>query len=313
MRHRQQKGPRPHFLVLLNQKATNFNQRQIRKLTGAIRQQGGLYTVEEPRSAGELVRLTEVACGVRRGQHKLPHYMTRRGKVTSLVVAGGDGTVNLVARVALAAELPMGIFPMGKYNDIARSLFSSLDLDQAAEAIARRKYRQIDTMQIDGHLVVGYLAMGLMAQLQEELGNGTGPRFAFRWSALGARVAEATKLRRVTLKLDAFRFEVQPSILNINLLPYTLGLEISSSSIADDQQAEVIFDVGSSSRDLGDYLRQVYKKKYLYGGDVRLFRGSVIHLRPVRKQLILIDGEKVRLFNDEAVMQVGDRSLKVFC
>ncbi|MBU8932482.1 MAG: hypothetical protein KOO62_00600 [candidate division Zixibacteria bacterium] len=313
MRHRQQKGPRPHFLILLNRQATNFSEDTVQCLTETIRSEDGLYTIEEPRSAGELVRMTEVICGVRRSHRRLPSYMTRRGKVTALVAAGGDGTANKVAGVALAAGLPMGVLPMGRYNDIARSLDPSLDIDRISTAIAKRKYRQIDTIHVDGNLVVGSLSMGLLAQLREELTDRNGPRFAFRWKSLGTRVAEAVKLRRLILKLDAFRFEIRPTVLNINLLRYTMGLDISPASILDDQQAEVIFDVECDDRDLGNYVRQVYKGKYLYGNEVRLFRGSVIHLHSVRQQQVLIDGEKVHLSTNEVEMQVSNQSLKIFC
>jgi len=239
--------------------------------------------------------------------------MTRRGKVTSLVAAGGDGTVNLVARSAIEAELPLGILPLGKNNDIARSFNPSLDLERSITAITERNYRQIDTMIVDKKLVVGSMSFGLLVQLQKELGDKAWPRFAFRRTAWGSKIADSIKIRRVTLKMDSFRFDIQPTLLNINLLPYSLGLHLSPASLFDDQQAEIIFDVGCSNPVLGKFISHVYKGEYIYGSEIRLLRGSVIHLHLVGKQQVLIDGERVQLSVNEVEMKVGEKRLKLFC
>ncbi|MEA2031632.1 MAG: diacylglycerol kinase family protein [candidate division Zixibacteria bacterium] len=312
MRKKYQKGPRPHFLIMVNRKAANFNERSVDQLTKAIHNFGGFYTIENPKSADELLRQTQLACGLKHRHRRLPAYMTRRGKVTSLVAAGGDGTVNLVARVALAAELPMGILPLGKNNDIARALYPSLNLKHSINAITKRKFRHIDTMTVDGQLVVGSMSVGLLVNLQKELDSNSWPRFSFRRATLGAKIADDTKAQRVTLKLDSFRFDVQPTILNVNLLPYTLGLNLSPTSLFDDQQAEIVFDVGCSNQILGDYIRQIYKGNYLYGSEIRLFSGSSIHLSLIGKQKVLIDGERVRLSIDKMIMKIGEKQLKVF-
>ena len=41
---------------------------------------------------------------------------------------GGDGTVNLVAQIALKADLPMGIIPLGRFNNIARNFDPDLEI-----------------------------------------------------------------------------------------------------------------------------------------------------------------------------------------
>ena len=50
-----------------------------------------------------------------------------RGEVTALVVAGGDGMVNLGVNLAMDAGVPLGIIPCGTGNDIARALQLPID------------------------------------------------------------------------------------------------------------------------------------------------------------------------------------------
>ena len=53
-----------------------------------------------------------------------------------VVVAGGDGTVGEVAKGLLRSPIPLGIIPIGTYNNIARSLSIPTDLVAACQVIA---------------------------------------------------------------------------------------------------------------------------------------------------------------------------------
>ncbi|MDF1543463.1 MAG: acylglycerol kinase family protein, partial [bacterium] len=120
---------RSHFCLLVNKAAASYDPSLIEKCTRLIKSKGHNYTVVEPKSGVEMARLAEIAAGVRKSHRFYTPAVSRRGKVTALIAAGGDGTVNLVARAAEQAKLPVGIIPMGKDNNIARSLFGE-DFDE---------------------------------------------------------------------------------------------------------------------------------------------------------------------------------------
>ncbi len=313
MRHRQQKGSRSHYLILANRRAGEYSERVIRRLTGDIRRHHGFYTVVENDQAQALIDQARSICRLNRRSRSVPQYVARRGPVTALVAAGGDGTVNLTASVAVAADLPMGILPMGRMNNIARSLCKQVEMRHAISAIVNRKYRAIDAAFFGRHLVVGSVGLGLMPQLAAQLNGQKPPRFAFRFAAMVSHLAERVEPQERVVKLDAFQFDIKPRLLSINLLPYTLGLKMSPASLADDHQAEVIFDVGCTPKDLGQYLRDVYKNKFLYGAGVRLYRGAVINIGAVTRQPCLIDGEVVEVQEEMVELQIGKDKLKVFC
>ncbi len=53
----------------------------------------------------------------------------------TVVVAGGDGTTGFVARRLVGSGHPLGILPLGTFNNFARSLNLPRDVDQAIEVI----------------------------------------------------------------------------------------------------------------------------------------------------------------------------------
>jgi len=139
MRKRQQKGPRVHYLIAVNKNAANYTDKAVRQLTGAIRRQNGYYTVMEPDSPENLQSRAREFCRLKRRSTPFPPPIARRGKVTGIIAAGGDGTVNAAAKVAVEANLPLGILPMGRFNDIASSLCKGPDARKAIKAIINRQ------------------------------------------------------------------------------------------------------------------------------------------------------------------------------
>ena len=81
----------------------------------------------------------------------------------------------------------------------------------------------------------------------------------------------------------------------------------------DDGRAEVIFDLGNKIGEFGTYTRLIQKRKYLYGNDIRLYRGATITVQPTRGRLLYLDGELLELPTNVLEIQVGPDQVKVFC
>jgi diacylglycerol kinase family enzyme len=120
-------------------------------LTGAARQRGiGVHMLER----GEDARLAALAA-------------VEEGGAESLAVAGGDGSVAAVARVAVECDLPLVVVPTGTLNHFARDL--GLDLTRplrALEAVyAGHEERRVDVGRISGRLFINNVSLGLYAQM----------------------------------------------------------------------------------------------------------------------------------------------------
>lgn len=313
MRPRQQKGAGTHYLIAVNKNAAEHSDRVVRRLTGVIRREGGFYSIIEPESREDLVARAREYCRLVKPDRPFPPPVAKRGNVTSIIAAGGDGTVNAAATVAVEADLPMGILPMGRTNNIAHSLCAHGDLRNAINAITARKYRPIDVIRLGDRIVVGSLSLGLIPRVACELQGRKMPRFSFRLASLVAKAAGATERVKLVAKVDSFRFDIDSKVFTINLLAYAMGLRLSPASVPDDNLGEIIFDVECSDKELGQYIRDVYKDRYVYGSAVRLYRGTHISFNPGKGQTALLDGDMIDLPEADYNLQVGAVKLKLFC
>jgi diacylglycerol kinase family enzyme len=62
----------------------------------------------------------------------------------TIVVAGGDGTINTVAAACLEANRPFGILPAGTFNYVARNLGLPTDIPEAVSVIIEGRTLAVD-------------------------------------------------------------------------------------------------------------------------------------------------------------------------
>ena len=311
IRRRRQRAKKPHFAILVNKKAENYDPKAVTRLTAAIKSAGGYHSVFEPSTAMNMMLQARVAVGQDKPTGELQLPFARGGKISALIACGGDGSFNLVARAGLQADLPVGVLPLGKFNNIARSLYGSAVPSEVTKRLLDGAYEKIDIGRVADQYFFGSVGLGFVSHLAEELEGRALPRFAIGWSQVGSKAAAGVPVRKSVLKVDSFRFEASPVIININLLPYSAGLPLSPASIADDGMAEIILDQGNKPGDFSAYTRLIFKKKYLYGNEVRLYRGREITIQPLRGRMLYLDGELLKLPTDILEIKVENKKLSV--
>lgn len=85
----------------------------------------------------------------------------------TIVVAGGDGTVNAVASACARLRRPLGILPAGTFNYVARNLGLPEDLEGAAAVIAAGHSAPIAAGEINGHMFLNNAGFGLYSHMIE--------------------------------------------------------------------------------------------------------------------------------------------------
>jgi YegS/Rv2252/BmrU family lipid kinase len=86
---------------------------------------------------------------------------------STIVAAGGDGTINEVVNGIGSSPVALGILPMGTVNVFAMELGIPLDLLAAWKVIRSHKVRAIDLASANGHLFVQMAGVGADAQVVE--------------------------------------------------------------------------------------------------------------------------------------------------
>ncbi|MDO9179827.1 MAG: diacylglycerol kinase family protein [Agitococcus sp.] len=82
-----------------------------------------------------------------------------------LVVAGGDGTVNLVAGLCCKYGVVMGIIPLGTFNYFAREHIIPLDVAAAAQLLLEGQIRPITVGYVNQHLFLNNASFGLYTRI----------------------------------------------------------------------------------------------------------------------------------------------------
>jgi diacylglycerol kinase family enzyme len=85
----------------------------------------------------------------------------------TIVVAGGDGTINAVAAACLEGTRPFGIVPSGTFNYVARNLGLPSSVPEAVELIVKGLVRKVDVGEINGHIFLNNAGFGLYSTMVE--------------------------------------------------------------------------------------------------------------------------------------------------
>ncbi|WP_144607219.1 diacylglycerol/lipid kinase family protein [Algoriphagus algorifonticola] len=171
-----------------------------------------------------------------------------------LLVAGGDGTVKLVAE-SLQAQFPIAILPLGSANGLAKCLGIDL-LEDGLEALRQLKIKNVDGIDINGELCLHLADFGFNANLIEKFEEqGTRGMMGYIKSSF-SQVFE-TEPHRYLIKTTDRNWEVSTRMLLIaNGDRFGTGAIVNPGGSLDDGKFELItldverlehlFEVGKS-------------------------------------------------------------------
>lgn len=234
-----------------------------------------------------------------------------------VVVGGGDGTVSEVAKGLLHASIPLGIVPIGTYNNIARSLNLPTDLAEACSLLASGQIKDIDVgIANDEHYFFEAAGVGLDAALfplgEEIKGGRWGRMLQVAQLAMGYEpqrlrmlldrpVAEARKnstTRRgfVRRRLEKSRCELRVKALLIAIANgpyYGTGFTVSPDAIMDDGLLTVSIFRDFSKWELIRHFWSISKGQYNYSPKIETYHVAEVRLTSLAQLPVHIDGHPI--------------------
>ena len=207
------------------------------------------------------------------------------GEIDRLVVAGGDGMVNLGANLCAETGIPLGIIAAGTGNDIAREL--GLPVRDAVEAVARIESgarRTIDlarTIRPDGSSAwfAGVLAAGFDAVVNERANHWRWPKGQMRYNLAILRELPIFRAIPYVLVLDGVRHETEAMLVAVGNGPsYGGGMRVVPSAEFDDGLLDVLV---LSKIAIPEFLRvfpQVFKGGHVNHPAVTIHRARSVRL-----------------------------------
>jgi diacylglycerol kinase (ATP) len=232
--------------------------------------------------------------------------------VDAIVAAGGDGTIAAQIPRALALGVPVGIVPLGTFNDLARTLAIPLDVAEACGVIAAARTRTIDVARVNGVYYATEASIGLSSRLARLQHPEEKQRFGFL--AIVASALHAVRYAR------AFHADVAHDGKHARVRAVQL-------TVANSQRFGGVISVEDASIDdgwLDCYAVEVENVAQLFsvvaailGGrrrsarGLRAFRSRAFDVQTRRPHHITADGEPAG--TTPARFELRPRALRVFC
>ncbi|VXD13344.1 diacylglycerol kinase family protein [Marinoscillum sp. 108] len=154
-------------------------------------------------------------------------------------VAGGDGSINMVAPLLISTGIPLGIIPSGSANGLAGEF--GISMDNALQNILSERTSHLDVTLInDRHYMLHMADLGLNASLVRRYEEEN--RSGFMGYAISA-IQELPMLQRhfrVTITSGNSKTAFETNFLVIaNTRMYGTGYEVNPVGKFDDQQVEL--------------------------------------------------------------------------
>lgn len=229
-----------------------------------------------------------------------------------VVVGGGDGTVSEVAKGLIHAPIPLGIVPIGTYNNIARSLNLPTDLAEACQVIARGQIKNIDVGQAgDEHYFFEAAGVGLDAALfplgEAIKGGRWGRMFQAAQLAMNykpqrlriqfdrplSEARQSTLLRRFVRQVVPSRRELHLSALLVVIANgpyYGTGFTVAPNAIMDDGLLTLSVFRDFSKWELIRHFWSISKAQYHHSRKIETYHIGEVRLTSNVKLPVHIDG-----------------------
>ncbi len=250
-----------------------------------------------------------------------------------VIASGGDGTVSEVAKGLIHASVPLGILPVGTYNNIARSLNLPIEVDAACQVIAQGQVKAIDVGQAnDGQLFFEAAGVGLDAvlfPLGEEIKGGRWGRMlqAIRLTMayqpqrlkilLDRSIAEArqhpvSKRRFLQGRSSTLTRELSLSALLVVIANgpfYGVGFTVAPNAVIDDGLLTISVYRNFSKWELLRHFWSISKGQYHYSPKLETYHASEVRLTSDVQLPVHVDGKAVG--NLPATFKVIKQALSV--
>lgn len=234
------------------------------------------------------------------------------GQVDSVVVGGGDGTLNAIVDSLVEMALPLGILPLGTANDLARTLNIPQTIPEACQVIAGGYLKYIDLGWVNGKHFFNVASLGLSVEITEQLSQG----MKRRWGALAYVLTSLQAIAQTRpFRATIFTKEEETPVKTIQIAIgngryYGGGMAVAEDAAIDDQQLDLY------SLELQHWWQTFSLIWHLPQGRqhrlpwVRALRGKAFEIHTRKSRPINTDGELTAA--TPAIFRVVPHTLGVF-
>ena len=227
-----------------------------------------------------------------------------------VVVSGGDGTLNEIAKALVGSETLLGIIPVGSGNGLAHHLKIPINPIQAIEIINKTKSITIDTANVNNNLFVSIAGVGFDALVAKKFTKVKRRGFLSYFKIIAKEYPKYKPLNYI-INIDGKQFARKALFISFaNSDQFGYNTTIAPKAIIDDGMIDVcivkkipIIELPFLAHLL--YWKQIDKSKF-----IETIKGKKIIIEQEKKSTVNIDGEAVKLEKD-LVVKINPLSLKI--
>jgi YegS/Rv2252/BmrU family lipid kinase len=231
--------------------------------------------------------------------------------VDAIVAAGGDGTLVHVIRRAMAYGVPIGLVPLGTFNELARTLEIPLDVAGACATIAASRTRTIDVACVNGTYYLNEASVGISSRIARLQSPEQKQRFGF-WAVLATSLQAFVHSRPIRVQVvtdghsDRFK-TIQLTVANSHRFG---GVFAVSDAAIDDGWLDLY------SVEIDDVMEAFSVARAIFGGKrqsvpgLRTYRSTAFDVITRRRHRITADGEPAG--HTPARFEILPKALRVF-
>lgn len=162
-------------------------------------------------------------------------------KPERIIIAGGDGTIKLVAEALEAEDVILGILSAGSANGLATDLGLPKNLDESLAIAFQDNFKSIDTILINGNKSLHLSDLGLNAQLIKNYENSAvHGKLGYAWQAINTLIEDDQPFHAI-LTVNGERIECDARMIVVaNCQKYGTSVVINPNGLMDDGLFELI-------------------------------------------------------------------------
>jgi len=213
-------------------------------------------------------------------------------RVDAVVAAGGDGTVTRAIRLVLERDVPLGIVPLGTFNDLARTLGIPSEIERACNAIGAGRTRAVDIGRVNGCYFVNEASIGLSARAARRQTPEIKQRFgALGVVATGLQTLARTRAFSAELRYDGMSERVRTLQITVANSGRFGGIIHREDASIDDGWLDLYSIEPRSVLDAFALARKIIKRDPTSGEGLRTRRAARFAIVTRRPHRISADGE----------------------
>jgi YegS/Rv2252/BmrU family lipid kinase len=293
-----------HSLIIANEKANwGSGRRKVRQTTDFLHRQGFAFSLSTTEYPGHASELAAAAASQ---------------KIDTVIVIGGDGTVNEVINGLLSSgpnHTPcIGIVPAGSSNDFSKSLEIPQRQEDACRVIMKGRTREVDVGQAGPHYFCSASCLGYFAQVAARSLKMRRLRGSLRYviPTLGV-IREMTGGWEMSVRADGRVFHGTYAVLLVGNASRFGGLTMLPGARPDDGVLDCLLIEMVGKWEALRLIPLVYKRALERHKKVTRFQAASVSVTLNRPTQLCNDGQMVPGSFESIDYSLRPRRLPVFC